>query len=231
MPKQYSSASQVSVILVWSCQLAKLMVCGNCCLGCVGYSLSSAWNSCQQQIKEGMVATLLFKKSVSCGGNKFKRVLQKFEEELVFLLSVQNRGCCLFLLLWWPKVLGLNAKGNLPLTSHGTELVSFGQTGNDRNEVLLLPTALLIISWVFLGIFQQNLAILLCPHSLEGRGPVLALQITLIEQGRAADTRLWISLCWKVNLFSTVKIPSDHCFWREGDETCQWQCRCSSCSR
>lgn len=89
-----------------------------------------------------MVATLLLKKSVSCGGNKFKRVLQKFEEELVFLLSVQNRGCCLFLLLWWPKVLGLNAKGNLPLTSHGTELVSFGQAGNDRNEVLL-PTALI----------------------------------------------------------------------------------------
>lgn len=79
-------------------------------------------------------------------------------------------------------------------TLHRT-LFSFGQAGNDRNEVLLLPTALLAISWVFLGIFQQNLAILLSPHSLEGRGPVLALQITLTEQGRAADTRLWISLC------------------------------------
>lgn len=39
---------------------------------------------------------LLLKKPLSCGGSKLKWELQRFGEELAFLLAVQNRGCAAF---------------------------------------------------------------------------------------------------------------------------------------
>lgn len=120
---------QVSVFLVWSCQLAKLIECGNCCLCWLQSFLSLILLSAAN--KERMVAVLLLEKPLSCGGNaqiqvRAAEVWRGTSPSLPVICAKQ--GLLPFPSVTVAKIVGLNTKGGFAFnfTWHRTCLLWAG---------------------------------------------------------------------------------------------------------